>query len=379
MASSTALELRYLSEPDMVAAGVKDMAGCVDAMEEVLALLHDGDYRMGGADHNAHGIMVTFPDTSPFPNMPLNGPDRRFMAMPAYIGGSFDSVGVKWYGSNPANREIGLPRSIHTIVLNDKTTSAPIAVMNGNLVSAYRTGAIPSVGVRHLARQDARVVGIIGPGVMNRTALEGYLTVRPTIDTVQVHGRRRVTAERYADYVREHFPQVKHITIAETIEEAVRGADIVSSATTGARGVANYPFIASEWIKPGALLCVPANLELEDELLISGARLFVDHYGLYESWASEFPVPRLHEYIGIIGTKFLDLVREGAIAREAVTDLGEVIKGERPGRVSEDEILVLSVGGMPVEDMAWGRRVLDQARARGIGTVLPVWDTPELS
>lgn len=97
MASSTALELRYLSEPDMVAAGVKDMAGCVDAMEEVLALLHDGDYRMGGADHNAHGIMVTFPDTSPFPNMPLNGPDRRFMAMPAYIGGSFDSVGVKWY------------------------------------------------------------------------------------------------------------------------------------------------------------------------------------------------------------------------------------------------------------------------------------------
>jgi ornithine cyclodeaminase len=62
-----------------------------------------------------------------------------------------------------------------------------------------------------------------------------------------------------------------------------------------------------------------------------------------------------------------------------VVELGEIVKGERLGRTADDEIVVLSIGGMPVEDMAWASRVLDRARSEDIGTVLPVWDTPELS
>lgn len=379
MTSSTAIDLLYLSEPDMIAAGVKDMPKCIDTMSEVLTLLDDGDYRMGGSDHNSHGMMITFPDSSPFPNMPVNAPDRRFMAMPAYIGGSFDAVGVKWYGSNTKNREQGLSRSIHVVVLNDKETGAPKAIMAGNLISSYRTGAVPGVGARHLAREDSRVLGIIGPGVMNRTALESFLSVRPGIDTVQIYGRRRVTAEAFADYTREHFPQISTITIADSIEQAVRGADIVSSATTGARGSQNYPYIAEEWIKPGALLSIPANLRLDRDFLINRATKVVDYIGLYESWAAEYDVPALHEFIGIIGTEFMDLIKEGLIARDDVTNLGAIIKGEHPARTSDDEIIVLSIGGMPVEDMAWGTEVYRNAVREGIGTRLPFWDQPELA
>ena len=162
----------------MIRAGVTDMPACVDAMEEMFALLHRGDYRMAGANNNSHGSIVMFPEHSPFPTMPKPTTDRRFMAMPAYLGGSFGTAGMKWYGSNIANRDKGLPRSILMFILNDADTGAPLAVMSANLLSAYRTGAIPGVGARHLARRDSRVVGIVGPGVMARTSLSAIQAVK---------------------------------------------------------------------------------------------------------------------------------------------------------------------------------------------------------
>ena len=123
----TKIDFLYLSEPDMIKAGVKDMAKCVDCMEDLLLTLNKGDYMMGGENHNSHGCMIMFPDDPKFPGMPKNGPDRRFMAMPAYLGGSHQLAGMKWYGSNIENKEKGLPRSILMMMLNDKDTGAPIA------------------------------------------------------------------------------------------------------------------------------------------------------------------------------------------------------------------------------------------------------------
>src|SRR5471030_2497090 len=100
----TKIDFIYLNEEDMIKAGVKEMAGCVEAMEEMFKLLKVGDYRMGGPNGNSHGVMMTFPEESQFPNMPTDGPDRRFMAMPAYLGGKFDMAGMKWYGSNVENK-----------------------------------------------------------------------------------------------------------------------------------------------------------------------------------------------------------------------------------------------------------------------------------
>ena len=127
------IEFLYLSEPDMIEAGVTDVLKCTECMEDVLKTLDIGDYRMGGENGNSHGCMIQFPDNPEFPTMPKNGPDRRFMAMPAYLGGKFCTAGVKWYGSNVENRNIGLPRSILMVTLNDKDTGAPIAYMSGIL------------------------------------------------------------------------------------------------------------------------------------------------------------------------------------------------------------------------------------------------------
>ena len=146
---SSKVEFLYLNEEETVKAGVTDMHECIDVCDEVLRLLGVGDYRMGGRNHNSHGIKIDFPDVPIFPGMPQNGPDRRFMAMVAYLGGRFHVAGEKWYGSNRANLEKKLPRSILMVVLNDVDTGAPLAFMSANLISAVRTGAIPGVGARY--------------------------------------------------------------------------------------------------------------------------------------------------------------------------------------------------------------------------------------
>ena len=110
------------------------------------------------------------------------------MAMPAYLGGQYCTAGVKWYGSNIANRDKGLPRSILMFTLNDADTSAPLAYMSANLLSAYRTGAVPGVGARHLARKDAKVVGVQGPGVMGKTSLAAFMATCPMLDTLKLSG-----------------------------------------------------------------------------------------------------------------------------------------------------------------------------------------------
>ena len=126
----TKIKFLYLSEPDMIRAGVKNMDQCVDAMEDLLLTLNRGDYMMAGVNHNSHGAQVSFPDNPQFEDMPKNADDRRFMAMPAYLGGKYKMAGMKWYGSNVENKAKGLPRSILMMMLNDKDTGAPLALMS---------------------------------------------------------------------------------------------------------------------------------------------------------------------------------------------------------------------------------------------------------
>lgn len=376
---TTRLDTRYLSEPDMVAAGVRDMPSCVDTMETMFSLLGTGDYRMAGPNNNSHGAMVLFPEESPHARMPKDGPDRRFMAMPAYLGGEFHTSGVKWYGSNVDNRRAGLPRSIHTFILNDADTGAPLAVMNANLLSSYRTGAVSGVGARHLARPGATVAAVIGPGVMGRTALEALAAGVPTLDTVKVRGRSRAGIDSFVSWVTETLPQFTTVDVVSSDEEAVRGSDVIAYATTTPVGAENYPFLNADWLSPGAFVTAPACINISGDWLASGAgRLVLDNRGLYESWHEEFGEDAF-ETVGIVGNKFLELEVSGRLPRGSVIDIAEVINGDAVGRRSDEEIVIFSVGGMPVEDVAWATTVYRRACDAGIGTVLPVWETPEMA
>lgn len=371
------IDFLYLSEPDMIKAGVKDMKSCVDVMEDLLITLYKGDYVMGGANHNSHGCMIMFPDDPQFPGMPKNADDRRFMAMPAYLGGSYQMAGMKWYGSNVENKKVGLPRSILMMILNDKDTGAPLALMSANLVSAYRTGGIPGVGAKYLARKDSRVVSIIGPGVMGKTSLAAFVSVCPNLDTVKIKGRSQRSLDAFTRFIREELPKLKNIEICDSVEEAVKDSDIISFTTTVRDDVSSFPYINGDWIKKGALISMPSAARFDDDFL-AGCKLVVDNSKLYEAWEEEYPYPT-YPQVQIIGTKFIDLKHDGKIEAEDIIDITDIIEKRHPGRTSDDEIIVYSVGGMPVEDIAWGGTVYRNAVKLGIGIKLPLWDKPEMA
>jgi ornithine cyclodeaminase len=302
------------------------------------------------------------------------------MAMPAYLGGKFDMAGMKWYGSNVENKKKGLPRSILMLTLSDKDTGAPLAYMSANVLSAYRTGAVPGVGFKYFAAEEAKTVGLIGPGVMSKTAFDAALAVRPGITALKIKGSSRTspTAQKFADYVRGKYPSVTDIQIVDTEEEAVRGADIVEIATSAQTGDPSYyPYIRESWIKPGAIVACPASARFDDDFLINRARTVTDSIMLYEAWAEEFPYPA-YNTIPIPAVHVMDLIRDGKMKKEQIDDLGDVLLGKIPVHRSKDEIVIYSVGGMPTEDVAWGTIVYRNALKLGLGVKLNLWDKPEM-
>ncbi|MEE1926545.1 tyramine oxidase subunit B [Pseudomonas sp. 148P] len=379
MAMTTKIDFIYLSEQDMIRAGVTDMPACVDTMEEMFGLLYQGDYRMAGPNNDSHGAMITFPENSPFPHMPKPTADRRMMAMPAYLGGNFRTSGCKWYGSNIANREKGLPRSILMFTLNDADSGAPLAYMSANLLSAYRTGAIPGVGARHLARKDSKVIGLLGPGVMGKTTVAAFMAACPQVDTIKIKGRGQRSLDSFVAWVKETYPQITTIKIVDSLEEVVRDSDLVTYCSTGEVGdPSKYPLVRREWVKPGAFLAMPAPCSICEGMEQHDIRKVVDNTGLYQAWYEELPKPA-HNYVPLVGVRYMDMIAEGKLQAEQVEDIGKIIAGDAPGRLNDEEIILMSVGGMPVEDLAWGTVVYRKAVELGIGVKLNLWDTPVLS
>jgi ornithine cyclodeaminase/alanine dehydrogenase-like protein (mu-crystallin family) len=223
-------EFLYMSEPDVIAAGVLDARMCVNNAEEVFRLLAQGDYLMGGSNHNNHGMAIVFPKETPFPNMPVAGPDRRFVAMPAYLGGRFNICGQKWYGSNAANKDKGLPRSVLMLTLNDKDSGEPLAYMSANLISAARTGAVPAVGARYLARKDAKVLTLIGCGPIGKACFEAIITELPEVNKVVCHNHSEAKAVSLATYIKKTYNL--DAVVENCLETATREADVISVAAS---------------------------------------------------------------------------------------------------------------------------------------------------
>lgn len=370
----THIDFLYLSEQDTIAAGVRDAARCVDVSTEVFSLLAQGDYLMGGSNHNSHGMGIIFPKESKFPNMPVAGPDRRFFAMPAYLGGRFDVCGNKWYGSNAANTSKGLPRSILTVMLNDKDTGAPLCLMSANLLSAARTGAVPGVAARYLARKDSKVAAVIGCGPINKSCFNHIMTQTKDIEKVYCFDIFEENAKRLASWAEDAFGIAGVATM--DIEEALGDADVVTVAASRLKPLN----IKNEWIKKGAavLLSGPA---LGDENFWTKNRIVLDHIGLHESYVEEARASgdKQAYYNGVIGGPIYRLIDNGKLPPlEDFTSIGQIILGEKDGRKTNDETFVFVACGMAVFDVGWGYEIYQNALKNNIGKKLLLWDEPAL-
>lgn len=377
------IDFLYLNEKDMIEAGVLDAAGCIETMRDTMELFGKKDFLLGGPNADEHGLQMNFPQKSDIEGFPLDdGPDRRFMAMPAYLGGRFHIAGQKFYGSNSYNATLGLPRSILMVTLSDVDTGAPKAIMSANLLSAMRTGAMPAMAATYLANKDSEVLSLLGPGVINKCALMCYMEVLPNIKKIKIRGSssKSKTALAMKEFIEETYPQVKEIVICDSLEEACRDADVVSEAMSVTKE--NMEEFRLEWFKKGATVFSMGSFLYRKYEDFKNTTMVVDNYGMYQKYLNNFiargPVDAFgnkREWV-IMGIHFVHLVKTGQVQREQVINLCDIVNGKSEGRTSQDEIVMCSIGGMPLEDLSWGYDCYQRAMKKGLGTSLNLWDAP---
>ncbi|MDR3211868.1 MAG: ornithine cyclodeaminase [Planctomycetota bacterium] len=365
-------EFVYLSEPDTMAAGVLDVKRCVEVAEETFSLLSEGDYLMGGTNHNSHGMGVVFPKETKFPNMPVAGPDRRFVAMPAYLGGRYDVCGVKWYGSNQANPAKGLPRSVLTVQLNDKDTGEPLCLMSANLLSAARTGAVPGVATRYLVSPDARVAAAIGCGPINESCFRSIFSQAPWLKKLYCYDVFPEKAQAFADWAKQELG-IEGV-VAKTLEECVRSGEVITVAASRLKPL----LLDSAWLQKGAtvLLSGPAKA---DDAFWTGSRIVYDNVHLHEAYVEEAVASgdKAGYYAGVIGGPIYTLIDAGKIKPLAEsTSLGDIVRGKAPRRENKDQNIIFVACGMAVFDVSLAYDLWQNAIKKGIGTRLLLWNQP---
>jgi N-[(2S)-2-amino-2-carboxyethyl]-L-glutamate dehydrogenase len=337
------VEFLYLDQESVLAADVLDMRRAIKVVEEAQARFARGKVR------EPNKIVLRNADTAE------SEEKGRFNGLAASIGAPVRSaIGMKWIASFPANRRVGKPRASALIIVNCPETGLPLAVMDGGLISAMRTGAMTGLGVRYLAPRNARKIGIVGAGLQSRTQILGLFTELPHVAEIALFGRRVSEAEAVAEDCRRRW--AAPVRAMRTVEEALSDADVALTVTT-----AQQPLIRAQHIKPGALTIQLAGHECEFELIQKCKKIVADDWETVKQRGIMTPAI---------------MYRRGLLRDEDVhANLGELIQGTKPGRESDERIHYCHMG-MGINDVALAHAVYETARARNLGIRLPLWKEP---
>lgn len=363
--------LLYLSEPDLIKAGVLDAEKCINVCEEVFRILYEGDYLMGGPNHNEHGLVLVFPKETKFKHMPVAGPERRFIAMPAYLGGRFAVCGEKWYGSNVKNpKERGLPRSVLTVTLNDPDTCEPKAFMSGNLISSMRTGCIPGVGVRYMANKDASVITVIGVGPIQKATMLAMKAEMKNLKKVIAVAAHLERAQGFIKWAEEELGLDGEAM--ESMEEAVKLGDLVSVAASPKEPL----FFKGEWLKEGATVLLTSPIEGDDDFWLNSELVF-DNTRMHQAYYDEaIELGDVNKACNGWG-KMYALMEQGRMKDlDHQNSLGDVVTNPELGRKDPKARELFVTSGQVLFDLAWGCDLYETAKKLGIGQELELWDEP---
>lgn len=282
------------------------------------------------------------------PRIAASTPHGWLGAMPGWVEGM--GLATKLVSVFPGNAGGPHPSHQGLIVLFDDETGTPVAILDGERITALRTAAASAVAVRLLARSDSRVLAVLGAGVQGRAHLEAVPRVLE-LDEVRIASRSSEHARALAAEApgilaaaTRSGAEPPRVVVAESFEDAVRGADVVCCCTN-----ATEPIVDDAWLAPGAHVgsvgAAIAGRELPEATIRRG-RLFVEWRGA----ATEPPPAGAGELQGV--------------DPESVSELGEVLVGRRPGRTSDQALTVYKSTGHAAEDVAAARLVVDRARSQ---------------
>ncbi len=313
----------YLTETEVGEILTMDLA--IDAVEEVFEARGRGEV----INHPRSRIAL---GSGSYNLMAAGWPDKGIVGSKSYVGGSGGiSFQVLIYGASGE----GL-----------------LGILDANLMGQVRTGAASGVATRYMARWcENGKVAVIGSGYQARTQLEAVAKVRE-LGTASVYSRTAENRQAFATAMTEQLEL--QVTPAGTIEECVEGADIIIVMTN-----AREPVLLGEMVKERVHInAAGANgwqrRELDTRAVAKCDLIATDDIEQAKIECADLMAP----------------ADTGRIRWEQVVNLGEIVAGVHPGRTDESQITLFESQGVAMEDIAVGKRVLDLARERGIGTEL---------
>jgi ornithine cyclodeaminase/alanine dehydrogenase-like protein (mu-crystallin family) len=265
------------------------------------------------------------------------GRRNDWLLLPAW---QFDRhLGIKLVSVFPGNESKGLASVQGLYVLFDGSTGLPLAAIDGAAITLWKTAANSALAASYLARKDARTLLMVGAGALAPYLARAHCAVRP-IAHVMIWNRTTANAERMAASLARPGLTVE---VASDLAAAVAHADIVSCAT-----MASTPVLKGAWLSPGVHVDLvgayrPEMREADDEA-IRRARIFID------AWFTA------GEHCGDI----CQPVAAGLIKKDDITDTFQLARGERPGRLREDEITLFKSGGGGHEDLGTAQHILER-------------------
>jgi len=318
-----------LSRSDMM--GLVTPAEYNQCVEQAYRMHGEGRYYM---DPKGHIVLDKYPG--------------EWEAMPSYIEQP-EAAACKWVSIRERNREkFDLPTVFSILIYTHPETGFPLCICDGSYHTVMRTGAAAAVSAKWMARKGSKRLAIVGAGHMAAGTLATCNEVFKWQE-VRVWSRTQKTLD---SFVREEQPKYNTFTIhaSTDLKSVVEGADVVVTVTP-ARG----PIVMSEWIASGThIAAIGADKGGDQELdpkILKRARIFVDDIRQCRT-DGEINVPLRQ-----------GLIREDEIAGE----IGEVITGRKPGRISNEEVTIFDSTGIALQDSATVPLEYERAVAAGVG------------
>jgi len=279
--------------------------------------------------------------------VPIEKAEGIFLFMPAYLEkeGFF---GTKIVSVFPRNIEKKLSTIQAAYLLNDPTTGELLALMDGILLTAMRTGATSALATKYLSRKNSETLGIIGAGAQAPFQAEAISKVRP-IHRMLVYDKERKIAENFSGTVSNSLRIPVHVMASP--RDVVVESDILVTVTTSTTPVFDGCHLKGGTHINAVGAYTPEMRELDD-FTIGKSKIVVDTYEGCMAEAGDLLIP----------------IRNGKLSKENIyADLGEIVLGQKPARTKEDEITLFESVGFALEDLVVASLAYGRASEKGVG------------
>lgn len=271
---------------------------------------------------------------------------NRINCMPATLK-NYKLSGMKWISVFPNNPLDGLRNVTGKIILSEIEHGFTLAIMDASYITDLRTASVGAVASSYLAMDNAKTIGFIGAGNQARKHLEMIKEIKPQINTCYVSSRRNVTIQEFIEEELKKFPEMTFINCKDEYEQAVQDADIIVTATSTQKDI-----LKADWIKEGALYIHVGGWEDEYAVAKKATKIVCDEW----------------ESVKHRSQTLSRMYLEGILKDDDIySDLGDIIIGNRQGRVNETEFIYFNSVGLSFVDIMFAKYVYDFCKENGIG------------